>query len=321
MPCFFPISGFRAANGGWTSNSRQSPTLVEMDRPCGGCIGCKLDKAADWGTRFLLESRYHHQSYFLTCTIDEAHYPLDGSVDPAHLRSFFKRLRNRRDYEARRDGVEPERLRFGAIGEYGGQTFRAHYHPILFGVTFKDLVYYGKSKSGEVLQMSDEANELWGLGNVYVGELNEKSANYVARHNIKKVNGPLAADHYRRVHPYTGEIVQLRPEFATYSTHPGIGARFYDEFRSEIFPLDRVYVGNGQLVRVPKYFSKRFKCEAVDAEQSRELVPADPVRDVRRKRVASAHTEGAVANRAPHRLETRAESARLRVDRLKRELE
>ena len=63
-----------------------------------------------------------------------------------------------------------------------------------------------------------------------VGDVSFQSAGYVARYSLKKVNGDLAAAHYRRVDPDTGEVFDLVPEFAHMSLKPGIGASWFDRF-------------------------------------------------------------------------------------------
>ena len=53
---------------------------------------------------------------------------------------------------------------------------------------------------------SPRLEKLWTLGNCEIGELTFESAAYVARYIMKKINGPMAKEHYKRYDPTTGEI-------------------------------------------------------------------------------------------------------------------
>ena len=70
----------------------------------------------------------------------------------------------------------------------------------------------------------------------------------------KKVSGDRAADHYSWITRY-GELVQRKPEFARMSLNPAIGKRWFDRYRSDVYPLDRVIV-NGQEAKPPRYYDK-----------------------------------------------------------------
>ena len=73
--------------------------------------------------------------------------------------------------------------------------------------------------------------DLWGLGNCEFVSVTFKSAAYVARYIMKKVNGDEAAFHYCDVDPDTGEILsEITPEFNRMSRRPGIGSRWLKRF-------------------------------------------------------------------------------------------
>lgn len=75
----------------------------------------------------MLEAKNAGAITFVTLTYDDDHLPADGSLVPADVRFFLKKLR-------RKAGL----VRFFAVGEYGGKNFRPHYHLILFGVEYSD---------------------------------------------------------------------------------------------------------------------------------------------------------------------------------------
>ncbi|UNI72438.1 MAG: replication initiator protein [Chaetfec virus UA24_2285] len=67
---------------------------------------------------------------------------------------FIKRLRKRFGSD----------IKYIIAAEYGSRTHRAHYHCILFGVKFPDMVFYKKSTKGSTLYKSKILTSLWGHG-------------------------------------------------------------------------------------------------------------------------------------------------------------
>lgn len=160
---------------------------------CGQCMPCRIDRARLWTARIILESRLHDDNCFVTLTYDPEHYPPDGSLRKREVQLFLKKLRRR--YPART-------IRFFAVGEYGDDTQRAHYHLCLFGIPMAD---------------EDTISECWDKGFIKVDELNAATAGYVSQYVIKKWTNPDDL-HVRRL------LKGRAPEFATMSLKPGIGA-------------------------------------------------------------------------------------------------
>lgn len=156
---------------------------------CGQCNPCRVNRRRIWTNRLLLESTQHEFNTFVTLTYKDESLPENGTLVPDDLQSFLKRLRRL---------IEPRRLRFYAVGEYGDLTFRPHYHLLLFGCS--------------ELEAQTFANA-WGLGGVYAAECNEATCDYVAGYVLKKMTKP---DDPRLEGRY--------PEFSRMSLRPGIGA-------------------------------------------------------------------------------------------------
>lgn len=98
--------------------------------PCQKCILCRDKKAVDWATRITCEGNYHiNCPWWITLTYNHLALPGDGLVK-RDLQNFFKRLRER----VSRVVSEDLRLRFVAVGEYGSDYHRAHYHAIIYGL-------------------------------------------------------------------------------------------------------------------------------------------------------------------------------------------
>lgn len=219
--------------------------------PCGQCVGCRLERSRQWAIRCMHEAAMHENNSFVTLTYDDDHLPDDSSLDYRHFQLFMKRVR--RNLNAR--------VRFYMCGEYGETTSRPHYHACLFGLRPDDLYPWRKSGAGFQLYRSPLLERFWFRGSVEVGEVTFESAAYVARYIMKKVTGKEAESHYEAVDAETGEIYRRVPEFTRMSLKPGIGATWYDKYKSEVFPLDRVVV-RGYECKPPRYYKQRLDTDS-----------------------------------------------------------
>lgn len=283
MPCYKPVKAYSVAGGGVVFSQLARYDIVgDTKIPCGQCIGCRLDRAREWTVRCLHEAKLHEENCFITLTYDDEKLPERGSLDYRDFQLFMKRMRKK---------TGP--VRFFMCGEYGETTLRPHYHAILFGIRFPDLVYWGKSPTGYPVYRSQILADLWGLGNVLVGEVSKQSAGYVARYCLKKVTGDLAEAHYNG----------REPEFAQMSLKPGLGADFFKKFRSDILPNDYIVV-EGLKIPVPKYYDRLYEEMGEDIE------------DVKYKRELYGRTRA--DNNTPDRLQVRETVQYERVKMLKR---
>ena len=156
---------------------------------CGQCLFCRINKRRLWTHRIFLESLMHADNAFVTLTYDNDHLPENRSLNPKHLQDFIKRLR--KNY-----GKSGRYIRYYAVGEYGEQTQRPHYHAALFGIEYTEPAI-GKS---------------WQFGHIHSGEVNKDSATYIAGYTVKKLDTK------------NSKLGQRYPEFARMSRKPGIGA-------------------------------------------------------------------------------------------------
>lgn len=223
-----------------TEENRKMAGVVEI--PCGKCVGCRLDYSRLWANRCKAETQYHEQNWFLTITYDEANLPYgrkgNPTLFPDHISQFMKVLRKKFG-----DGIK-----FFCCGEYGGQTFRPHYHMILFGAKLDDLtewfpmiteegkkiVITKKSKSGNRLFYSPSLQECWKKGEIQVGDVSWNSCEYVARYVMKKASPEYASNVY--------DMLGIEKEFLRMSRRPGIGYQYYQDRKSTINLTDEVYL-------------------------------------------------------------------------------
>ena len=249
MTCYSPLKGFEDKENGGIVFKRSSLAGAEMEVACGQCIGCRIDKSQEWATRIVHESQMHRDNCFVTLTYDSENVPPDGSLNKQHFQKFMKRLRRQNS---------DKKIRFFHCGEYGEQLDRPHYHACLFGIDFDDRVEFG-ANNGVVHYTSKILEQTWGKGFCTIGELNYQTAAYTARYIMKKVTGKRAEEHYERVNPITGEIIQLEPEYVTMSLKPGIGRNFYERYKTDFFPRDECPVpGRGVYKTVPRYYENLY---------------------------------------------------------------
>lgn len=242
----------------------------------------------------------HQSSSFVTLTFSDEHLPDNYSVDVRDLQLFMKRLRK----------FAGSGIRFLACGEYGDNNLRPHYHLCLFGTGFEsDRKVWRRTQSGHLAYRSESLERLWPYGHCELGALTYQSASYTARYVLKKVTGKSSSEYYTRVHPLTGEIVQVKPEFIVMSRKPGIGFNWLEKWKRDVFPSDFLII-DGKKVPVPRAYMR-----VLDDDEDVFFTEKDRVIAKRLTR-GNSHAE----DRTPERLAVREEVARLRNARLKREL-
>lgn len=148
----------------------------------------------------------HNEACFVTLTYADEHLPHRRTLEPRHLQLFLKRLRR---------FLEPTKVRFFAVGEYGDTGERApfnpHYHCSLFGVSGR-TEYVSRTRVAHY-GVSAAIQKCWPYGGTDCQEFNEKTAQYVAGYTTKKLTS--AGD---------AKLGGRHPEFMRSSRNPGLGA-------------------------------------------------------------------------------------------------
>lgn len=179
------------------------------------------------------EASLYPENSFLTLTYSPENLPPGQSLIKSHYQDFMKRLRK---------SIAPKRVRYYHCGEYGEKNLRPHYHALLFGHDFSDKKFFSGNGPNSVYT-STALSQLWPQGFSVIGEVTFESAAYVARYILKKVTGERAPEHYG-----------LRtPEYTTMSRRPGIGKNWYDKFKADVYPHDRIVV-RGNPTRPPRFY-------------------------------------------------------------------
>jgi len=168
----------------------------------------------------MLEAAHHTDNVFVTLTYDDDHLPEDGSLNPRDVQLFLKRLRV---------GIAPIKVRYFAVGEYGEQTGRPHYHMALFGYPGCLQGVSNWNKSGSCCDPCNRLRQHWELGHTYSGVLTDDSAQYIAGYTVKKMTNP---DDER--------LDGRHPEFARMSLKPAIGSDLLWDVASSLMQYDLV---------------------------------------------------------------------------------
>lgn len=256
MPCYRPLKAYRRENGE-VKFSEAPRDLESLELGCGKCIGCRLTRAAAWAARCSHEAQLFEKNSFVNLDYADEHLPEHGSLDCRDVQLFNKRLRKRfKGHEPSPNGKYP--IRFFMAAEYGSQSWRPHYHMLLFNFDFTDKYAWGKAITGEITYRSPTLDELWPKGHSVLGSVTPASAAYVARYSLKKVYGRQASEQfYTWTDTTTGEICKVRPEFCTMSRRPGLGAWWLDKYQSDVLPRDYL-IRNGRKTKVPRYYCERY---------------------------------------------------------------
>lgn len=246
MPCKAPLKAYRPTNGGPVTFTRpQARTYQEINLPCGQCILCRLEHTRQWAVRIVHETQFHEQSAFLTLTLSDEHMNELGSLDyRGHMQPFWKKLRKRLG----------TRIAYYAVGEYGEEKMRPHYHACIFGHDFRDGMKWVR-RGENPLWRNKLLEETWGLGKVSVGVLNFQTAAYTAGYVTKKLTGN---DAYIHLDDETGEITYLEQPKAYMSLKPAIGRQWVDKYGNAVYAHDYVIIG-GRKQKAPKYYDEWLK--------------------------------------------------------------
>lgn len=210
--------------------------------PCGKCFACKTNRRTEWTIRLKEElTDNNYKCTFTTLTYEDNNLHQDdmgAHLDKKDLQNFFKRLRK---------ALSPRKIRYYAVGEYGTNTYRPHYHVLIYGITKCDI---------------DIIQNAWSLNNEPIGlvhciNANERTIGYITKYHVNKGKTPIG----------------LSPEFATMSRKPAIGAGYLSRmgnWHSET--IDRNYHSQYSLKSaLPRYYKDRIFTKSQKREIERKF--------------------------------------------------
>lgn len=216
---------------------------------CGKCLGCRMKNSLIWAKRLedeIFQGLSNKNAVFLTLTYDNLHLPLCQSICKRHVQLFFKRLRKDINFKP---------IKYYAVGEYGGQFGRPHYHAIIIGLDISYFqsksLYFRKSKTGYNFEF-----KVWGKGICNVQSVNSKSIKYVTGYVMKKLKKDL--DRYSEL--------GISPPFSLISK--GIGSSYLTNAYKEINKDKEgyYYLSQGRKCPVPRYYKEKLNLESIEID-------------------------------------------------------
>lgn len=195
---------------------------------CGQCLPCRLNRRRVWTARLMLESCLHPAALFVTLTYAPEFLPADKCVRVEEIQKFMRRLRKE---------MYPKKVRYYAVGEYGDQSQRPHYHIMLYG----DV-------------SSEEVRKCWSFGRIDIGTVTRQSCAYVAQYTVKGMTKQK-----------DNRLAGRTPEFARMSLRPGIGAgaaaQLATAFSQHVTPTDapKVIRVDGRIMPLGRYLRRKIR--------------------------------------------------------------
>lgn len=167
--CLFPRKNLDIKSAAYRAG------VTEYD--CGSCPECLAKRARFWALRAVMEAR-KAPSMMITLTYDQEIRDEAGNVigerlpdllkvDKRDAQLFIKRLRKH---------FGDQKIKYILTAEYGKSTHRPHYHALIFGALFDDLIFKKRSKRGNMIFSSPTLSKIWGNGICSVDSVNATTA-------------------------------------------------------------------------------------------------------------------------------------------------
>lgn len=216
---------------------KDKKTNTTIPVPCGKCPNCRKRRASGWSFRLMVEEKHSRIAHFITLTYDTKHVPITKSgfmdLNSRDVQLFFKRLRKHHE-PLRLQCPELPPIKYYCVGEYGGKSYRPHYHIILFNAD--------RSK----IQLA------WDKGSVHYGQVTGASVGYTLKYISKPGRIPLHKNDDRT------------PEFSRMSK--GLGESYLTPQMLEWHKKDlenRMYcnIEGGKKITMPRYYKDKVYSE------------------------------------------------------------
>lgn len=219
----------------------QSPAYVK----CGKCYVCQSKRTSGWGFRLMKHSEQYLNGLFVTLTYNNENLPISNNGFPtlkkADLTLFLKRLRNIVKKDEKQGKTRPQKVTYYACGEYGTKRRRPHYHVILFGCQYDQVIKAWKTDArGQKLAST--------IGEIYFGQVEGASCSYVLKYLTKPKSVGLHARDDRQ------------PEYSVMSK--GIGANYMTpqmiRYHANDLENRQCIHTQGKKISMPEYYKNRI---------------------------------------------------------------
>lgn len=214
--------------------------------PCGKCWECLGRRRNDWSFRLYHQMQVSSSACFMTLTYGVNEREGWGSNPPLSfngvdtlkkkdLQDFMKRLRKKNNAN----------IKYYAVGEYGTNNYRPHYHLIVFNLD-RDLM----------LRSLQVSKQIWKKGNVDIRVCNIATINYVT--------GYITQGSWQPEEDYDDR----EPHFSTMSKHLGSSYLTDETYH---YHLDRMETStmhpSGFRMPLPRY----YRDQIFSKEERKEL--------------------------------------------------
>lgn len=242
--------------------------------PCGKCEACIKRRVNAWAFRFEQQCKVSSSVAFVTFTYDDEHIPYSRNglqtLVKKEIPEFMRTLRHKC----------PHRLKYYAVGEYGGITARPHYHAIMFNLPIM------------MVRVPALIQDIWKKGMVHSAPGNIATFKYVAKY-VQKSAGDVGT---HMVDLDTGEMIEddRIKKFSLVSK--GIGLNFLTPAMTEYMRknLSTYFTVDGRKVAIPRYYKDKVFTEEEkmvinminQQEVENSLAAEDPILTGNRKMIS-----------------------------------
>jgi hypothetical protein len=176
------------------------------------------------------EAEISISAFFITLTYNTDHVPITQNgfmgLCKQDLQKYLKRLRK----------LNTQKLKYYAVGEYGGKTMRPHYHIIMFNAEETTISQAWKLEGTEI-------------GEVHIGQVSEASVGYTLKYVSKDKKVP--------VHKNDDRL----PEFSLMSKKMGssyLTQKMVKWHKKDL--LNRMYCNlkDGKKIAMPRYYKDKL---------------------------------------------------------------
>lgn len=222
---------------------------LEQEVPCGKCYHCLRRRIGGWIFRINNQLKHSAPAFFVTLTYDTEHVPITANgymtLKKSDLQNFFRILRKQTG----------KKIKYYAVGEYGENKHRPHYHAILMGATQDEIKQAWRTKATK--KVKGEA-----IGEIHFGDTQQAAIEYCFGYLQKGCKIPMHRKDDRQ------------PKFQLFSKRLGLS---YINERTRAWHLadleNRMYMPVGQdKFPMPRYFKEKLY-----TPEQREIIQAKQI--------------------------------------------
>lgn len=254
MKCFRPIA---IDNPDYVLNDEYTSPYKKILVPCGRCPACIVNQANDWRQRLQIEFEQSSSACFITLTYDDKSLPFQTCTDSfgdsyfvpvvckRDVQLFLKRLRKR---------FEDCTIRYYLVSEYGPNTFRPHYHAVVFNLPYR--LHDGPVSH---FRCAEAIRECWGNGMIKVDPVTSGRISYVTKYMSCVTDLP----------------EYLPKPFRLMSRRPGIGFNYFNKkgvVEWHRLTKSNFIINNGFQCRLPRYYKDKLFDDAMKLDIKEESI-------------------------------------------------